>query len=266
MNPFLFALLFAAFIAFAVWLIRKNSQIVAERNQRLESEARQHGWHFSRNPGYRQVDVSVDDVRIRRTSPDDVEFTIEGRIQDVPWRMWYDTGRRFDTSTSSSGSDASAVWACDGVRSRELSVLILPRWQYRIESSHAFGAVAAVAKAAFTLGDADERDSRQRFFTRALELTGTDPGLHNAYAVLVGRDVPHDWLDQEIQSLLLHMPKPLTLTNTSLVASLGAAGLRIDFQRPNVESWPFWEQFGRLGQALAQRLVRSKVAELGASS
>jgi len=265
-NPILFTLLFAAFIAFVIWLIRKNSQIVAERNQRLESGARQHGWHFSSNPGYRQVDVSVDDLRIQRTGPEDVEFTIEGRIQDVPWRMWYDTGRRFKTSTDSSGSDAVAVWACDGVRARELSVLILPRWEYRVESSHAFGAIATLAKAAFTLGDGDERDSHQRFFTHAVELTGTNPGLHNAYAVLVGRDAPHDWLDQEIQSLLLTMPKPLTGTNTSLVASLGSHGLRIDYQRPNAQSWPFWEQFGRLGQALAQRLVRSKVAELGASS
>jgi len=264
-NPILFALLLAAFVACAIWLIRKNSQILAERNQRLESGARQHGWHFSPNPGYSQVDASVDDVRIRRTSPDDVEFTIEGRIQDVPWRMWYDTGRRFKTSTSGSGSDASAVWTCDGIRSRELSVLILPRWQYRIESSHAFGAVAAVATAVFTLGDTDERDSRQRFFTRAVELTGTDRRLHDSYAVLVGRDLPHDWLDQEIQNLLLTMPRPLTGTNMSLVASLGSGGLRIDFQRPNVQSWPFWEQFGRLGQVLVQRLVRSKVAELGAT-
>ena len=260
MNPLLFALIFAAFIAFAVWLIRKNSQIIAERNQGLESEARQHGWNFSRNPSYRQVDLSADDIRIPRARADDVEFFIEGRVQDIPWRMWYDTGRRFHTTTDSSDSNASAVWACDGVRSRELSVLILPRWQYRIESSHAFGAVAEVAKAVF-VGDTDERDSRQRFFTRAIELSGTDPGLHDAYAVLVGREAPHDWLDQEIQSLLLHMPKPVTPAKTSLVASLGSGGLRIDFQRPNVESWPFWDQFGRLGQALAQRLVRSKVAD-----
>jgi len=262
MKPVLFWLAFSAFVGFFIWLIRLNRLLTEKRNQRFEVFARNRGWQFIPNAQYSSIVAGT-----ARTEEDDIAFTIEGRSEVFGWRMWYDTSHRFDLSSDNRPSAIPfAVWACDSICARELTLMILPRWQYRIETSRIFGAIASAASAfVAAVAGVDDHDSSQRFFQRASQLKSTSPGFEDAFVVLTGPDVPRNWLDEELQVLLVRWPKGAASTRLELTATLGSKGLRIVFQRPIVDSWPFWEQFGRLGQGLALRLVRGRVAATGRS-
>jgi hypothetical protein len=257
MKAVLFWFLFACVIGLVVWLIRKNRQLIEQRNQQFSVFARHEGWRFAPNPQYGSIIASSARVR---TEDDDIAFTFDGRCEAFEWRMWYDANHRFEAASDDrSSAIASAIWLCQSVCTPELAMLILPRWQYRIESGRIFGAIASAANAFMAaVAETDDSDTRQAFFKRAVELKGALPGFADAFVVLVGPEVRRDWLDEELQGLLLHWPKATTGGKLALEASLGSRGLRIVFQRVVSDAWPFWKQFGQLGQAIGLRLVAGK--------
>jgi hypothetical protein len=261
MNPFAFTLLFAAFIGFIVWLVRKNQQLLRERDLKFSIGAHDTGWRYAPNPEYSGVIVRGQ----VRNEAQDVAFTFDGHCDAFDWCMWYDNGRRFASDSSSSGPStvSTAVWRCESLHADQLQMLILPRGQYRVESGRIFGAVAAFASSfAAAVTGTDGHDSHQAFFKRAVELKGTLAGFDNAFAVLIGPGASQAWLDEKLQSMLLQWPKgctpsPAHSVGFGLAVSYGADGLQMTFRQPLSDSWPFWEQFGRLGQELGLRLART---------
>jgi hypothetical protein len=235
-TAFLFLLLFIAIIALIIWLISKNRQITAQRNQQFSVLARHAGWRFAVNPQYTSIVAGPQSLNTR-DQDSDIQFTIDGSRETIAWRMWYDTDLRSRTDSASSG----------------------PRRQYRVESGHIVGAIErAFSAIASAVTGADEHNSRQAFFKRAVELRGSSPEFQKAFVVLVGPQVRQDWLDDGLQSLLLHWPKGVGRTSSSGVAlemRFGTEGLHVAMQQPSFDDWKFWEQFGRLGETLALRLA-----------
>jgi hypothetical protein len=263
---FLFLVLCLAFAGLIVWLLRKNRRLTEQRDLLLSVQARHAGWRYAPNPDYSAL-VSGGAGAAARNERQDIPFAFEGRTDGWGWRMWYDTGRRFTADAGTGGgSDGvpretaipSAVWVCEDLHAAQLSVMILPRWQYRFESGRVVGAIeSAVSLFVDAIGGADGHDSRQAFFKRAVELKGSRPGFDQAFVVLAGPGAPRDWLDDPLQTLLLQWPAEAGRPSTAGFAidvRFGPEGLRLSFQRPASASWPFWEQFGRLGEALAARL------------
>jgi hypothetical protein len=254
MGPGLFVLLFAAFAALVILGIRRGGQIKARRNDLFALEAQKSGWRFELNPDFAQVRVHNPLPGPRPAEPDQ-EFFIDGRTQGMPWRMWYDTGNRYSSDGSASPAEtAIGYWQCQTKRTAALALLIIPRWQYKIESSRAFGTLATVAKAFARPDAAADRDSRQAFYPHAVEVHTSNARLHDTYAILTSPNIPQTWLDNTLEELLLSIPKSRFLTKPCLIASFGAQGLRLEFNCPDVDAWNFWQQFGRLGETLAKRL------------
>jgi hypothetical protein len=266
MGKFLFLLAFLAFAGLIAWLFRKNRQLTEQRDLQFSVQARHAGWRYTTNPQYSSM-VIEGPGQAMRGQAQDVPFEFEGGGAGAGWRMWYDTGRRFNPDGNDDsggavrhgGAIASASWQCEDLRAAQLSVMILPRWQYRFESGRVVGAIeSAVSLFVDAIGGSDGHDSRQAFFQRAVEIKGTRPGFDRAFVVLAGPGVPHDWLDDALQALLLQWPQATghtTMPGFAIDAKLGTDGLRVNFLKPASDSWPFWEQFGRLGEALAARLA-----------
>lgn len=257
----LFIVLFVAFAAFIVWGIRKGGQIQEKRNDQYDLLAREHDWEFIANPNANGDVVG--------TGHKAVEYSFEGRVKNVPWCMWYDTGQRYHGAASNeitednafSPGNTFAVWACEGIRAREVSVLILPRWQYKLRLNRAFDAFLTTLRFIATRdGGADASESWQAFVNHSSEWQGTSQRFRDEYAVLIGRNVSHEWLNADIENLMLGIPKPLHPNKLIMTVSLSATGMHIQFSAPNQMQWDFWEKFGQLGEALASRFVESGVA------
>ena len=254
MAPALFILAFVALAGLVVWGIRRGGQIMEQRNSQFAAEAERLGWRFEENPEFGRVRVVTSLPGPLPPEPDQ-QFFIAGSAQKMPWRMWYDTGSRYLTNPGEVRPEAAiGYWLCEARRAPQLSVLIIPRWQYKIESSRTFGALAKVAKVFLRPDAAAERDSRQAFYPHAVEVHTSNARVHDTYAILSTPDVPQTWLDSTVEELLLSVPKSRFLTQTCLIASFGAHGLRMEFNCPDADSWTFWRQFGHLGETLAKRL------------
>ena len=255
MGPGLFILAFAALVGLVVWGIRRGGQLMEQRNGQFATEAQRLGWRFEENPKFGRVRVRISLPGPLPAEPDQ-EFYIDGKVQGMPWRMWYDTGNRYSDPSQGVKPAETAIgyWLCEAKRASELSVLIIPRWQYKIETSRTFGALASIAKV-FARPDAGpDRDSRQAFYPHAVEVHTSSARIHDTYAILSTRNVPQTWLDNNLEELLLSIPKSRMLTKPCLIASFGAHGLRLEFNCPDVDSWSFWRQFGQLGETLAKSL------------
>ena len=273
MGALLFFLLFGGLIALGVWLVRKNRQIIEQRDLMYSVQARHAGWRYLPNPQYSaqtgtvQVSQSASGASnpAQRSQAQDIPFEFDGTVAGAGWRMWYDNDRRSNTGGSSS-TMPTAVWHCAGLNTAHLSVMILPRWQYKVESGRVVGAIeSAVGLFVSAVAGTDGHDSRQAFFQRAVQIKGSRPGFDQAFVALAGPEAPHGWLDDNIQALLMQWPAPIGRPSTAgfaIDARWDADGLRLTFLRPP-ECWPFWDQFGRLGQALAAQLVQARARAPG---
>lgn len=257
----LFLLVLAAFAALVVWLVRKNRQLLDARDAQFAAGARLQGWSYAPNPGYSAI-ISRGPGALQRTEDEDIAYSFEGELAGATWRMWYDTQRRFATRPGDSSSTTSvAVWAGESVRANALALLILPRLQYRLESSRIVGAVASAANSLIAaVSGGDPRESRQEFLRNSTEVQGSIPGFREFIVVLTGPGVLADWLDAELQSMLLHWPPGTAPAKPTLTVSLGSGGLRIEVLRPIDGRWEFWEHLGRLGAELTSRLTKRGTA------
>jgi hypothetical protein len=252
LGKLIFWAFFIAFVALVYWLFRKNQQIAEKQSDQFEEAAKKNGWRYSHNPRYSTVTYAENSSYVRNEI-EDIQFEFTGGLGGRAWRMWYDSNRRANKNDPAQ----SAIWLCEGVRARELSILILPRWRYRFESGRIMTTIASAAGAAAQALGTDVQDTRQEFFKRAVELRPTDRSFADAFIVLSGTGATGDWLDEAMQVALTQWPTSTyrpTLGNASFELSFGAHGLRLEYQRPADDQWAFWDKFGQLGVALANRL------------
>ena len=254
LGSLLFWIFLVGFAALVFWLIRKNRQLTERRNEEFEEQADRLGWRFARNPQYSTLIQSSDSPYVRNEE-EDIAFEIEGNTNGRDWRMWYDTRRRLSTDHPT----PFALWTCESVASQDLSILILPRWRYRMESGRVVGAMVSAVTAAADVVGADVHDTRQGFFKRAMEFKEVRPDFAETFVVLLNPGMNAAWLDEVLQATLLRWPKNTAgprQPGIPLEASLGANGLRLEYSHPPYDVWAFWAQFGGVGTTLLTRLAR----------
>jgi hypothetical protein len=219
-----------------VWLVLKGRQLQKEQDFERKVQARKLGWKYDGTRGGR------------------IDYRFAGSARGVDWSMWYDSDRGDDSPTP------KAYWNTANIRTPELSLVIIGRKRFQIESGAVgrilMGVVSGVAQA--MTGSAGRADKAE-FYETAMPLDEGRPAFRERFVAAVAPDMPRGWLDEELQGLLLNWPEPRRggsyRGDERVEVTLRADGLQIVAQQMP-EDFAFWQHLARLGAALAGRLGR----------
>lgn len=234
MSAVLFILTAVATIAGVFWLVRLMRE--SERRQDLarKVEARKRGWTY-------------DGQRVGR-----IDYRFAGSNGGVDWQMWHDSDREDDSPTP------KAVWTTANLRTAGLSLVIIGRKRFELENGIVgqllLGAVSGIAQA--VTGGA-VRPDKAEFYETAIELETGLAAFRQGYSVAVAPDMPHAWLDDDLQRLLVSWPtasgqRPFDAANRTEI-TLRKDGLSVVVQHMP-EDLAFWNHLARIGIHLSQRL------------
>jgi hypothetical protein len=202
------------------WLIVKGRRLRKEQDFERKVQARKLGWKYDGERGGR------------------IDYRFSGNAQGVDWSMWYDSDRGDDSPTP------KAYWSTANIRTPELSLVILGRKRFQIESGAVgrilMGVASGVAQA---MTGATGRADKAEFYETAITIDDGRPAFRERFVVAVAPDMPRGWLDSELQGLLLDWP-------STRHGSRYHGDERVD------EDFGFWMHLARLGEALSQRLGR----------
>lgn len=217
-----------------VWLYRHEQSRRTQQDAERYVLARARGWRYARE------------------GAGDVDFRFAGESDGVAWEMWFDS----DRSSKGNGRRPRAIWRSANLRSAELALLITGRRRYEVESGTfgrlALGAVGALAGA---LSGRAVALPRQAFYEYAVENEEARGALRERFAVLQSPRLPPGWLDVPLQAMLRQWPDSAR-GEPALEATLGPDGLQLEARGVPADA-AFWQRFGELGLALAQRLART---------
>lgn len=243
MTNFIVVTIFCAVIAGFAWAVIKGREIQRRREGERKALARSMGWAYA---GERDGDV---------------DYRFDGDAGGIAWRMWYDPDRGDKSPTP------RAHWHSDNLRTPRLSLVVLGRKRYELESGAVgrvlMGVVAGVAE--MVTGSVGKVDKTE-FYDGAVEVAGLLPSFRERFAVAVAPDMPRDWVDAPLQSLLLRWPGDGSgrfSSQDAVEITLSERGLRITVQRMPQEA-DCWRHLAKLGEHVAQRLVRAGAPEAGA--
>jgi hypothetical protein len=236
MQGLLVILIFAAIIGCGVWLFARMRRQQHEQDFERKIRARKLGWTY-------------DGVRGGR-----IDYRFAGSSAGVDWSMWYDSDRGDDSPTP------KAYWSSANIRTPELSLVIIGRKRFQIESGAVgrilMGVASGIAQAmSGSVGRADKAE----FYESAITLDEARPAFSERYAVAVAPDMPRGWLDEELQRLLLDWPATRRGSHyhgdERVEVTLRHDGLQIVAQQMPQE-FAFWHHLAQLGEALALKLGR----------
>lgn len=227
---------FAAVIGGIVWLVVKTRQLKKEQDFDRKVQARKLGWKYDGNRGGR------------------IDYRFAGSERGIDWSMWYDSDRGDKSPTP------MATWSTANIRTPELSLVIIGRKRFQIESGAVgrilMGVVSGVAQA---MTGSPAHADKAEFYETAMTLEEGRPAFRERYVVAAAPDMPRGWLDEELQKLLLDWPAPRRggcyRGDERVEVTLRPDGLRIVAQQMP-EDFAFWQHLARLGEALAHRLGR----------
>jgi hypothetical protein len=236
MQVLLVFLVFAAIIGGVSWLL------VSMRRQRQQQ-------HVERKIRARRLGWTYDGTRGGR-----IDYRFSGSAAGVDWSMWYDSDRGDRSPTP------KAYWSTANIRTPELSLVIIGRKRFQIESGAVGRILMGVASGIVqAMSGSAGRADKAEFYESAITLDSVRPAFGERYTVAVAPDMPRGWLDEEVQRLLLDWPTTQRGScyrgNERVEVTLRHDGLRIVAQRMP-EEFEFWHHLARLGEALAQRLGR----------
>jgi len=226
------------------WAVLKGREIQRRRDGERRVLARSLGWSYA---GER--DGAVD-------------YRFDGDAGGVAWRMWYDPDRGDKSPTP------RAHWHSDNLRTPRLSLVVLGRKRYQLESGTVgrvlMGVVAGVAEA--MTGTAGRVDKTE-FYDGAVEAGGLLPSFRERFAVAVAPDMPRDWVDDRLQSLLARWPAGGNRfrSQDAVEITLSERGLHITVQRMPQEA-AYWRHLATLGEHVAQRLAQAGTPEVRAAA
>lgn len=237
MQTFLIVAVMTAAIGGAVWLYSYSQQMQKQQ-------------HFERRVQARKREWTYNDVRDGR-----IDYRFSGAARGVEWSMWHDSDRGDDSPTPKS------YWKSGNVRTPQLSLVIIGKKRYQMESGTVgrilMDVVTGVAQA--VSGNGEIRADKSEFYEAAVLLEDGPASFRERFAVAVAPDMPREWLDEELRTLLLKWPKPKRgsayRADEKAEVTLRADGLQIVAQHMP-EDFAFWNHLARLGEALAQRLAR----------
>lgn len=227
-----FALVFGG----VAWLVVRGRQLSQRRDFERRVHARKLGWTY----------VGTREGR--------VDYRFAGSASDIAWSMWYDSDRGDRSPTP------KAHWRSSNVRSAQLSLVIIGRKRYQMESGIVgrllIDVVSGVAQA---VGGGQIQANKTVFYESARTLDEGRAPFRERYAIAVSPEMPGGWLDDELQAALLDWPKPKRGApyrgDERIEVTLGPDGLQIVAQHMP-EDFAFWKHLAGLGEGLAQRLGR----------
>lgn len=226
----------AAVAGAIIWLALKLRQIERQRHFERRVQARKLGWTY-------------DEQRQGR-----IDYRFAGSAAGIEWEMWYDSDRGDKSPTP------RATWRSNNLRTQALSLVIIGRKRFGLESGVVgrvlMGVVGGIAQAMTGHeGGPDETD----FYDSAIDLPEGRPLFRERFAVAIAPDMPRGWVDEELQSLLMNWAPPEGRNfhaDDSVEVNLRANGLQIVVQRMP-EDFASWQHLARLGEHIAQQLVRA---------
>jgi hypothetical protein len=229
----------AALAAGCVWLYPREGGRRSRQDAERYVLARARGWHY------------------QREGSGDIGYRFSGETDGVAWEMWLDR----DRSKGAGSRRPRMIWRTGNLRTAELSLLIIDRRRYDLESG-AFGrlAMSAMGEIAGALKGRQVRPQRESFYERAMERDGGNAAFRERFAVLQTFSLPGDWLDEALQTRLQRWPghgARRSRADASFEASLGPDGLQIEIRGTPTDT--AWQSLGELGLALSQRLARASV-------
>lgn len=235
MDNFFVGVVLALSIGGFAWLIVRGRQVQKQQSFERKVQARKLGW------GY------------QGTREGRVDYRFTGSTAGIEWSMWYDSDRADDSPTP------KAYWQSSNVRTPRLSLVIIGRKRYQMESGAVgrilMDVVTGVAQA--VSGTGSGRADKAEFYESATTLDEGRANFRDRYVVAIAPDMPRGWLDQELQALLLTWPRSKRgatyRSDEKVEINLGQDGLKIVAQQMP-EDFVFWNHLAQLGQALAQRL------------
>jgi len=236
MTNFIVVTIFTAVIGGFGWAVLKGHEIKRRRDGERKVLAHSMGWSYA---GERDGNV---------------DYRFAGDTGGVAWQMWYDPDRGAKSPTP------RAYWHCDNLQTQRLSLVVLGRKRYQLESGTVgrvlMGVVAGVAE---VMTGAGGKVDKAEFYEGAVEVTGLLPSFRERFAVAVAPDMPRDWVDPQLQSLLLRWPgggNSRFKGQDAVEITLSELGLRITVQRMPQDT-ACWRHLAQLGEHVAQRLVQA---------
>lgn len=232
----------AAFAVFAA--VGGGMAWLVVRSRRLEKQA-----DFDRAVRARKLGWRYDGTRDGR-----IEYRFAGAQGGVAWTMWYDSDRGDDSPTP------KAHWTTENVRTARLSLVILGRRRYGVESGMfgrlLMGVVSGIAAAAG--GGREGAPDKVEFYESAVLLEDGRGTFDERFAVAVAPDMPRGWLDEDLRQRLTRWPdggrsnsfKP----EDAVEVNLGPRGLSITVQKMP-DGMAHWQHLAETGQQLAARLA-----------
>lgn len=226
-------IVFAVLAGFA-WLFLKSRTQQKQADFERKVQARKLGWSYF------------------NTRDGAIEYRFSGQAHDAAWSMWYDSDRGDDSPTP------KAYWQCANLRTPQLALVIIGRKRFRLESGM-FGQVlmGVVGGIAHAVSGGSVRPDKAEFYESAVELKVGSAGFLESFSVAVSPDMPRDWLDEEVQRLLMHWPavgQASEYRSAELIeVTLRQDGLRIVAQRMP-EQFAHWKHLAQVGEALTRQL------------
>lgn len=236
MNVALILVVFGAVAAGVAWLVLKGRRVERER-------------HFDRRVHARKLGWTYDGERAGR-----IDYRFSSAADGVAWQMWHDSDRGDESPTP------RAHWISTNLRTPELALVIIGRRRFELESGVVgqvlFGVVGGIAQA---VSGREIGADKSTFYDGAIDLPVGGAAFREHFAVAVAPDMPHGWVDEELQSLLVNWPSNghAFRGEDSIEVTLGADGLRVVAQRMP-EDFAYWHHLARLGEHVARRLIASR--------
>jgi hypothetical protein len=228
--------LIAAIAGGAFVLVRKYARAQQEADFDRKVRARKLGWRY-------------DGTRDGR-----IDYRFAGGDAAIAWTMWHDSDRGAESPTP------RAVWTSENLRTQRLSLVILGRRRYALESGVfgrlLIGVVSGIAAAA--TGQEGGPDKAE-FYESAVVLDGLGPAFAERYAVAVRPEMPRGWFDEDLQQRLARWPGDDGgfKADDAIEVTLGPRGLSINVQKMP-ETMACWQHLAELGERLAARLAATR--------
>jgi hypothetical protein len=218
-----------------VWLVVRSQQ-----QQKLAD--------FDRSVRSRKLGWSYDGVRDGR-----IDYRFTGRNGELSWTTWYDSDRGDNSPTP------KACWVTENLRTAQLSLVILGRRRFGLESGAlgrlVMGIVSGVATAVSAKPGVPDKSE---FYESATLLEEGSPAFRERFAIALAPDMPRGWLDDELQQRLMDWPAGpggrALKVDDALEIDLGPRGLSITVQKMPGDM-AHWQHLVALGEHLAARLA-----------
>jgi hypothetical protein len=221
------------------WLVSKGRELERRRDFGRKVLARKQGWNYIGDRSGR------------------IDYRFTGSAHGVDWQMWYDSDRGDKSPTP------RAHWKSANLRTRNLSLLILGRRRFQLESG-VFGRLlgGVAAGVVHAMSGHEPRSDKAEFYESAVEVEAGGPAFRERLTVAVAPEMPKGWLDAELQRLLLAWPTAdgtLFRAEDSVEITLRADGLQIAVDKMPQDT-ACWVHLATLGEHLARRLVAAGTA------